>query len=354
MDGCGERTVVSERRDSGGSESSYRSSGRMGLARALCRWAPPIVAGRLSRRIYPYEQGKRDAREFTLRARTGSPFSGNTADFHAHPVATTGYGEWRNWAIALALCRPGDVVVEVGANVGSETIGYSDIVGGGGRVVAFEPLPSNRAGLERLIPTLRHRNITLLPYAISDRNKTTSFAVPPSSMSQGIGHLLGAEEQRTGSTIYGYEEVAMELIDVECHTLDELADEVRGMRLLLADVEGAEVALLRGGREALAASRPALVLEASNPHLRRAGLSGVEELHGELLDLRYRSYEIGRLGLNEIDPGAAGSRYSHNWLCVPGDQTELRVRVERSLRHCGLMPFLFGLNPMARVANEAT
>ena len=311
---------------------------------------PPIAAGKLTRLLYPYERGKLDDYEFTVRTKTGSPFSGNTRDFHAHPLAVRGYGEWRNWAIAMALCEPGDVIVEAGANVGTETVGYSDIAGARGRVVAFEPLPSNQAAVERLLPALDHPNVTLLPYALSDRSGTTRFAVPPPYMSQGTGHLLGAEEQRVETTIYYYEPVEMELIEVECRPLDELAAEVHGMRLLLADVEGAEVSLLRGARHVLEANRPALVLEASHPHLRRAGLKGVEDLQDELVGLRYRAFEIGRLDLIEVNSSAASSQYSHNWLCLPEERMELLGLARSSLRLCGLTPCIMHLNPMTRVA----
>jgi FkbM family methyltransferase len=326
-----------------------RDNRRLRLARLLCSRVPPIAAGRLTGRLYSYERGKLDDYEFTVRVKTGSPFGGSTMDFHAHPVAVRGYGEWRNWAIALALCGPGDIIVEVGANVGTETVGYSDIAGARGRVVAFEPLPSNRTAVERLLPALQYPNVTLLPYALSDRNGTTRFAVPPLYMSQGTGHLLGTEEQRTETTTYYYEPVEMELIEVERRTLDELAAEVRGVRLLLADIEGAEVALLQGARRVLEANRPTLVLEASHPHLRRAGLKGVEDLHRELVGLRYRTFEIGRLDLIEVDTRTAGPEYSHNWLCLPEERIELLDPARRSLRRCGLMPCIMRLNPMTRV-----
>jgi FkbM family methyltransferase len=319
---------------------------RLRLARLLCTRFPPALAGKLTRLLYPYERGKLDAHEFTIRSQTGSPFTGNTADYHAHPFAVKGYSEWRNWAVALALCGPGDVIVEVGANVGTETVGYSDIVGADGRVVAFEPLPANLAAVERLLETLQHPNVTLLPYALSDRREQTRFAVPPPHMSQGTGHVLGAVERQTETTIYYDKPVQMELIDVECCPLDQLADEVRGVQLLLADAEGAEVAILRGARRVLEAERPALVLEASHPHLRRAGLTGVADLQHELASLRYRAFEIGRLDLREIDTRTVDAEYSRNWLCLPQERMELLSPVRRAIRRCGLTPCIMHLNPM--------
>ena len=41
------------------------------------------------------------------------------------------------------MTNNGDVILEVGANVGTETVSYADIVGPDGIVHAFEPVPSN-------------------------------------------------------------------------------------------------------------------------------------------------------------------------------------------------------------------
>mgnify|MGYP001460480885 CR=1 FL=1 len=46
-------------------------------------------------------------------------------------------------AIALALVSKGESIIEVGANIGTETVYYSDIVGSHGNVYAFEPFPPN-------------------------------------------------------------------------------------------------------------------------------------------------------------------------------------------------------------------
>ena len=65
-----------------------------------------------------------------------------------YPFAVHGYFYCTAWGITLAIFAPGDTIVEVGANVGTETIGFSDIVGRSGRVIAFEPVPANIAVFE--------------------------------------------------------------------------------------------------------------------------------------------------------------------------------------------------------------
>ena len=43
------------------------------------------------------------------------------------------------WTCSASSFRAGDVVIEVGANVGAHTVALARIVGGGGMVMAFEP-----------------------------------------------------------------------------------------------------------------------------------------------------------------------------------------------------------------------
>ena len=51
------------------------------------------------------------------------------------------YGEWAEPEVELLsrLVRPGDVVVDVGAHIGTETVPLAKRVGSSGHVIAFEP-----------------------------------------------------------------------------------------------------------------------------------------------------------------------------------------------------------------------
>jgi FkbM family methyltransferase len=314
------------------------------MARLACAFVQPFGAGKLGRLLYPYERGKRDGYKFTARAKTGSMFTGSTADFHAHPFAVIGCSTWRNWAIALAVCRPGDVIVEIGANVGTETVGFSDIVGASGRVLAFEPLPAHREALPEALGGLRHANVSLFPYALSESEGLATFATPSPSMSQGIGHLLGPDERGSGRTSYNDTPVDMGVTEVETRPLDQFAAELRGLRLVVADAEGSELPILRGAGQVLAKERPVLVVEASQPHQRRAGFS-IEQLHDELSGLGYAAYDIGLTSLSVVGDPAAGAEHT-DWLCVPRDDVGLVARVHRMLRRCALSPCVLGLNPL--------
>jgi FkbM family methyltransferase len=320
---------------------------RLRLAQLLTRPLPPLVSGRALRVLYPKDRGIRDRYVFNVRAQTGSRFVGVTGDFHAHRFGAHGYSDWTLWAAALALCSPGDAIVEIGANVGTETIGYSDIVGRTGKVTAFEPLPENVEALERACSIAQNNNVMLIPNALADREGLAEFAVPARGASMGTGHLLGPDEASRRTVTYYGQDLATEVVTVEVRALDALMEQIPSPTLVVIDAEGAELAILRGGRRFMARHRPALIAEASPPHLARAGAT-IEALHSAIRDLDYEIWEITRLSLLPVRPPHLEPRATWNWLCLPVERRDQHRAVMRSLRGCALLPCIPGINPLSR------
>lgn len=73
----------------------------------------------------------------------------------------------------LGALRPGDVVWDVGANVGLYSLEFAERVGQSGRVVAFEPSPTNFATLEARVQG--HPNVTPLQLALGAEAGTAGF-----------------------------------------------------------------------------------------------------------------------------------------------------------------------------------
>lgn len=69
------------------------------------------------------------------------------------------------WNALAGMLREGDCVWDVGANVGYYTMRFADVVGRQGRVVAFEPSPSNFARLQANVGG--RSSITLVPMGLS-------------------------------------------------------------------------------------------------------------------------------------------------------------------------------------------
>lgn len=303
------------------------------MAQTLCRRLPPCVSQRLRNLIYPYEVAFRDDYHFVTRAITGSLCCGTTRDMHAYPLSVHGFYEWRNLAIALTTVSAGDIILEIGANVGTETIGFSDLVGPGGKVYAFEPLPLNVRALRALAGMSRHNNILVETIALSDRAGSLQFTVPPEDRS-GTGHILQAGEEGSPETV-----------EVECMTLDAYA--ARGIphcKMVFIDTEGEEVRILRGARSFLGRCQPFLVVEASSRNLQRCGF-GIRDLYTEMTSLGYHPYAVGRFGLLRVE---GPQEQECNWLGLYGDDPELARRLSRRLCRCFLAPCVSGLNPLVR------
>jgi FkbM family methyltransferase len=311
---------------------------RLTVAQKICRPLPPVISQKIRDWLYPYATARQDNYEFLVTSQTGSRLRGTTKDFHGYPFSVHGYYEWRNTAIALAIASPGEVIIEVGANVGTETVGFSDIVGEQGTVYAFEPLPSNADFLRDLARRTTHPNIVVHTRALSDRNETVTFQIPVEHMS-GSGFIT-----RTG----GDSETGT--VEVHCSTLDSLSRDIDPARIIFMDTEGEEIRILRGAEGYIQQCRPAIVLEASPQLLDRAGFT-IGDLYREVTDLGYTPYKIVRFGLEKVtlpDPDNID-----NWLCLTPDQRPVVGRVRRSILACGLMPCVRGLNPLSRAGNSS-
>lgn len=148
--------------------------------------------------------------------------------------------------------RPGDVVFDVGANVGFYSLLASVLVGSQGKVYAFEPLPQNLRFLIRHLELNRVGNVSAFETAISDRSGVARFQ---EARNNSMGKLA-----ESGS------------LTVNTTTIDELVacGECAPPDLLKIDVEGAELAVLQGARQTLATRRPTLFLATHG-----------QEIHGE-------------------------------------------------------------------------
>jgi FkbM family methyltransferase len=296
-----------------------------------CRFLPPLFARKVSRKICPTTQGRVDDLDFQVRAQTGSLFLGNTSDSLGHGFSLVGYNEWRLWAVARALSSPGDTIVEVGANIGTETVGFSDIVGSAGRVVAFEPLASSVATLERALSHARHRNVEVLPYAVGARAESIRMAVPAGFPSRA---QVVTEEEEEGSTV---------TVEAESVTLDSMEDMLGRVRLLFVDAEGSEVNVIRGADSVLSRSKPDIVIEANPKSLEELGFTAAE-LRAELVG---HGYEIAKLERLRVSP-VTETEFSgyQNWVCVQ-DVRQLE-KLERFMRVCAVAPNIPLLHPLRR------
>lgn len=148
------------------------------------------------------------------------------------------YGSPPDWAEMQAwrrILKPGDLFVDVGANVGTYTVWAADC---GARVLAVEPHRPTAARLSRNL-ALNGFEAEIVHQALADRPGRRRMTADLDS----LNHLLDADQDG---------------VDVPATTLDLLLGD-RSAAGLKIDVEGAEELVLRGAGRALAEGRLAVI-----------------------------------------------------------------------------------------------
>lgn len=176
-------------------------------------------------------------------------------------------------AIAAAV-RPSSVVYDIGAHVGSVTLGVARLVGEKGRVVAFDGDPDNAASLRESCQ-LNH---------LERRVRVMHAAVWSHSSDQGILFKRGAKRLSHGGVETAeYHPVLADgpTIQVPCITLDDfVASERNHPELIKIDVEGAEYEVLRGGENLFSHQRPLIIVEVHD-------IRALDQINGWLQTFQY-------------------------------------------------------------------
>ena len=149
--------------------------------------------------------------------------------------------------------KQGDIVIDIGANIGRYTIISSKRVGTKGKVVAIEAHPGNFEILNCNIKLNQLTNIIPLNYAAYSKETKIKLYVPDEESGYTIYHTL---MERTGK----------KFVEVNANTLDYLLqlNEIRQEEVnwIKIDVEGAELEVLKGATNVLSKSKDiALLIE---------------------------------------------------------------------------------------------
>jgi FkbM family methyltransferase len=150
--------------------------------------------------------------------------------------------------VSRTLIKPGDVVVDIGANIGYYALLEARIVGPSGQVLAIEPVAANHAILRQNIAANRFENIRTYNLAVGDYN--------------GIGQMLLSDHSNWSRlTQASIPDATRGHQDVEVVTLDAFLVDKPRPALVRMDVEGYELNILRGMQETMAQAGPKIFVE---------------------------------------------------------------------------------------------
>lgn len=204
---------------------------------------PGVLAGykRLHQLLWPYKtildvQGSKMYlnvhEKSTIMRKTFQSYALN----RVHEKSTT--------ALFKKVVKNGDIVVDLGANIGYFTLLAAKIVGKKGKVYSFEPEPRNYYYLRKNIELNHYDNVLVINKAVSDKKgKVELYICPYDSGHHTINQYKGIEEYKPD-----FVDKKKDAIEVETIVLDDFFNQEikQPIDVIKMDVEGAEMLALSG------------------------------------------------------------------------------------------------------------
>jgi FkbM family methyltransferase len=215
------------------------------------------------------------------------------------------YGEFSELEVALfrQILGPNDIVVEVGANIGSHTVAISSLIRPHGKVLAFEP--------QRIVFQTLCANLAL--------NSILNVECFQKAVGSVAGHVLIPEFDygrpgNYGGVALGEFETGNKVPQI---SLDGFLDVPR-LKLLKIDVEGMERQVIEGAKATIAQHRPTLYVENDRVERSQALIQSIMSLDYKLywhLPPLYNPNNFAGDGENVFD-----NIGSWNMFCVPSER----------------------------------
>ena len=173
--------------------------------------------------------------------------------------AITGWSAWYSGPerdhqnIFRRLIKPGNVVVDIGANWGLHSLYLSRLVGKMGRVIAIECFPPALAELRWHLGANRCKNVTVVPTALADR--------------EGHAFFVPGESAYTGRLAESSKVAQKNAIEVPVRTLDGLLESLQlpVPTMVKIDVEGSESRVLEGAERMTRMCHPLFIIDLHTP-----------------------------------------------------------------------------------------
>lgn len=221
-------------------------------------------------RLYPFYSGNYRLVNSAIGRKLAKPVEGNVwckspggkllvplDDEVGRCIYFTGdYDKKLTW-LCRKLARPGDTVMDIGANLGLVTLTLARCVGPSGRVHAFEPNPVLQSLLSESLLKNSISNVELHRSALGSANGETELTVPAGNAGQG-----SLRWQWNYHDSKRYPCVVERLCDVVSR------ENISTIRLIKIDVEGFEKEVLLGASDVLKDIRPhAIILEINEQNM---------------------------------------------------------------------------------------
>ena len=154
-------------------------------------------------------------------------------------IYKNGFWEKEVTLLMQKFIKEGDVVFDVGANIGYYTLIFANEIGDKGKVYAFEPCPRNIVNLENNIKRNDFKNIIIEKKALGENSQKKDMYFPY-NVQFGIGSFFKARSYLTPQKV--------QVIKLDDFIEQEKISSIDFMKL---DIEGGEIYALKGMKRAL-------------------------------------------------------------------------------------------------------
>lgn len=156
--------------------------------------------------------------------------------------------------VLLRTLKPGDIAVDVGANIGFHTVLMAKLVGPTGKVFAIEPMAEQRKRLEVNLAKNELSNVEIIPYPAWSTAEEVTFWIDSDDESSSClwDPGLWFENAKSRANPSPHKTVSVTLDDVCAGAVP---------KLIKIDTEGAEMAVLQGAVKTLRRCVPYVVVE---------------------------------------------------------------------------------------------
>lgn len=196
---------------------------------------------------------------------------------------------WVN--LCVSGLRPGEIFLDVGANIGIFSVRVTRNSGVVERSIAFEPFPPNVARLrENLALNAVSQRVDVHAYGLSDADTTANLTLR-------LDFQQGSATGNAAISISPEADQDFETVEITLRRLDAIAADLphHPIGVIKIDIEGHEDQFFVGGRETLAKDRPLIVTEICKDYCAWKGVT-LEQAYREKIPENYLMFRENMTG----------------------------------------------------------
>ncbi len=190
--------------------------------------------------------------------------------YYFNKLKTNTFSDEEDLLLLKMFVKPGDTVIDIGANIGIYTKFLSNLAGTNGTVISIEPVPETFYYLQHNIKRLKLLNTNAYCFACSATKGNAIMQIPK---------FENKTDNFYEATITTQINNKLKNLQIKTETLDNCTNNKKNITFIKCDVEGHELEVLLGAKQVLTTYKPVWLLEIND------NLNAPEKKTEELLQI---------------------------------------------------------------------